>query len=77
METIDIHRVDDVISFDPPVLSLPLADDEFEVVVFRNFDRKAGHWIMPAGGTEDHWFPERIPRCLDPEDGSRRQLRHL
>ncbi|MER9107503.1 hypothetical protein NKH95_26710 [Mesorhizobium sp. M0848] len=67
LKTVDIRRTTDLISFDPPVLSLILADDEVEVVVFRNFDRKAGHWIKPVGGADDQWFPQRIPRCLDPD----------
>jgi hypothetical protein len=67
MKTIDIRRVADLISFEPPILSLKLDDGQVEVVVFRNFDRKAGHWIRPVEGADDQWFPQRVPRCLDPE----------
>ncbi|CCV11600.1 hypothetical protein [Mesorhizobium sp. STM 4661] len=64
---VDIRRVDDVISFDPEVLSLTIAPGSPEVVVFRNNDRKAGHWIMPVGRSEDQWFPEPLARCTDPD----------
>ncbi|WP_287188700.1 hypothetical protein, partial [Mesorhizobium sp.] len=24
-------------------------------------------WIRPVEGAEDQWFPQRIPRCLNPQ----------
>jgi hypothetical protein len=62
---IDIRRDNDVISFEPMELRLELGPHEFEIVVFRNFDRKAGHWIKPIDGDDDAWFEEKIARSTE------------
>ena len=65
MAFINIRRYNDVISFEPQVITLALKPEEFEMVVFRNFDRKAGHWIMPVDGADDSWFSEKMARSTE------------